>query len=769
MHRFLLASRQGSDRRQRLLLGSVSFALLVTVILAVAVFHQYQTAERRGRTALSRQLAAQANKLPEEKLDLALLLSVEACHTEETIEARNALLAVLGKQPYLKSMLHGPSKYVVGIVFNPDGKTLIAKGFGSIFLWDLQTYRTIAELKEYIDGVALSPDGQILATANSDKTITLRNPKDLKPLELPLIETKAGLFKIAFNPSGEILLWISMDNTIILWDLRRHRPLGPPLKGLPKFMSRFAFSPDGHIFAWTDTDKSICLWDLKTQKPLGKPLTGHRNAITSLAFCPSEQILASASEDKTIILWDLKTRKALGAPLTGHQGEIAMLAFSPDGHTLASASADKTIILWDLKTRKALGPPLTGHELGVETVAFSPDGQILASGGYGIILWDVKTRRSLLKIPTVDDHVTWSPDGQTLASGDSVPLKLFDVKALRLINSFRSKSGLEAGTEVACSPDGKMIATSVPGGIQLWDPKTHQPLGPALNGAPDFIYSLAFSPNGQILAAGGDNVVLWDLKTRQPLGPPLDEQEDASYSLAFSPDGSLLVSGGHNVTLWDLNTKKPLSFASPEDKLHGYTAFSPDGTLVVSGYETLLWDPKTRRPLGPPLEEDLSRGGPVAFSPTGHNFARVHTVRGRSWFDLWDLKTRKHQAGPEVNDIRSLAFSPDGRLLASSGDGIVFYDMTIPLGSPPGGDKIVTQNIVFTPDGQTLISANNDGVPLYWEGSQRAWEARACRVANRNLSQAEWQEYLKDKPYRRTFANLPEGKKDAEPEKDGKE
>lgn len=71
------------------------------------------------------------------------------------------------------------------------------------------------------------------------------------------------------------------------------------------------------------------------------------------------------------------------------------------------------------------------------------------------------------------------------------------------------------------------------------------------------------------------------------------------------------------------------------------------GTLVVSGYETLLWDPKTRKPLGPPLEEDLSHAGPVAFSPTGHNFARVHTVRGRCWFDLWDLKTRKDQAGPE--------------------------------------------------------------------------------------------------------------------------
>jgi WD40 repeat protein len=110
---------------------------------------------------------------------------VEACHTEETIEARNALLAVLGKQPYLKSMLHGPSKYVVDTVFNPDGKTLIAGGFGSIFLWDLQTYRTIAELQEYINDVALSPDRQI-HNWRFGQNYYSRNPKDLKPVELPL-------------------------------------------------------------------------------------------------------------------------------------------------------------------------------------------------------------------------------------------------------------------------------------------------------------------------------------------------------------------------------------------------------------------------------------------------------------------------------------------------------------------------------------------------------------------------------------------------------
>jgi WD40 repeat protein len=759
MQQFLLASRQAAIRRRRLLLGSASFALLVAVILALATFYQYRVAQDRDRTARSRQLAAQAVKLPEDQLDLALLLGVEACRMEETLEAKSALLTVLGRQPYLKTMLHGHPKYVTP-AFSPDGKHLVSRGLYKTLLWDLQSYRSIGELEDDIDNVAFSPDGKILAVAKGNKTIAFLSAKDLQPLGAPLSGAEVRFRTMVFSPNGEILAARSFDDDIILWDLKTRQPLGPPLQGQPHAFTSFAFSPDGQIFARTDTARTITLLDLKTQKPLGPPLSGHREAITDIAISPKTPMLASASKDKTIILWDLRTGKPLGPPLTGHRDNIAMIAFSPDGHTLASASADKSVILWDVKTQKPLGPPLTGHDNEVQTVAFSPDGQVLASAGSGIILWDVKSRQPLVKIPGDYDKLSWSPDSQTLAAGLGVPLKLWDVGAIRLTNSPGDEHG---GAIVACSPDGKLLATVGKDNIiKLWDPKTRKTLGPPLTGAAKDIFTLAFSPNGQILASGGEQVILWDLKTRQPLGPPLSGQEGPAFSLGFSPDGSLLAAGSHQVTLWDMQTKKPLSWSSPEEKLFGYTAFGPDGTLVESGYETLLWDSKTRRPLGPPLEKDLSHPGPVAVSPTGHYFARVHSVRGRCWFDLWDLKTRKHQAGPPVDFISSLTFSPGGRLLATSDDGIIFYDKTIPLGSPPGGDKVAVANIVYTPDGQTLVSANEDGVPLFWEGSQQAWERRAGRVANRNLSQGEWREYLGDKPYRRTFDYLPEGEKDLE-------
>lgn len=141
---------------------------------------------------------------------------------------------------------------------------------------------------------------------------------------------------------------------------------------------------------------------------------------------------------------------------------------------------------------------------------------------------------------------------------------------------------------VAFSPDGALLATG--GGdrtVRLWDPRTRTPIGEPFRGHTGWVRSVAFSPDGTLLAtASGDRTVrLWDPHARTPIGEPLTEHVSWLYAMAFSPDGALLATGGddHTVRLWDPHARTPVG-----EPLTGHAdwvrsvAFSPDGTLLAT-------------------------------------------------------------------------------------------------------------------------------------------------------------------------------------------
>jgi WD40 repeat protein len=556
----------------------------------------------------------------------------------------------------------------------------------------------------------------------------------------------------------------------------QHTPLSTPLSGHTDGVNSVAFSPNGHTVASGSNDRTVRLWyvtDPAHAEQIGPPLTGHQGIVNSVAFSPNGHTLASGSDDKTVRLWDVTDpthAHQIGAPLTGHTDFVASVAFSPDGHTLASGNGDGTVRLWDVADpthTHQIGPPLTSQRGTVYSVAFSPDRHTLASGSSDgtVRLWDVSDAshaRQLAQLlvghASIVLSVAFSPDERTLASASvDKEVRLWDVTdpahAHQIGPALTGHTGMV--TSVAFSPDGRTLASaSMDKTIRRWDvadaAHAHQ-IGPPLT-EHTAVGSMAFSPGGHTLASTGDDytVLLWNLG-----GTPLTDRTNNVYSVAYSPDRHTLASGGDDGTarLWDItdptHTHQIGSLLTGGSGVVYSVAFSPDGHTLASGTAVTdgngggtvrLWDitdPAHIHEIGPPLVGHAGIVASVAFSPDGHTLASG-SVRGNAsssvgTLGLWDITdpTNPRPIGPPLADhadnVYSVAFSPDGRTLASGHrDGTVrLWDLADPahahqIGLPLTGQKGVVYSVAFSPDGRTLASGSDDKTVRLWDVSDAA-------------------------------------------------
>jgi WD40 repeat protein len=784
-------------KRLSTLLATTLFALVSIALLTLAQAQTRIKLTRKAEAAATAQaesntLAQQAITIQKTQPDLALLLSLEATRRSATFPARSGLLTMV---QIPATFLHGHQDPIKGMAFSRDDQMLAsADSGGTIVLWDMGTGRQHSRLETsgatQVQSLAFSPDGRLLASggcANPDPAAERCTEGVIRLWDVATgreVEALHGhtheVSSVAFSPDGRVLASGSCGKVlpgsvscaqgeIRLWDVLRGEEMAAG-RGHTNEVLTLAFSPDSQSLVSCGASGTITLWDLTTRPLVGKPLGGDAGAVNSVAFSPDGQMLAAGGADGAITLWDVATRQLVGDLLSGGAGEVYGIAFSPHGQSLAAGAADGTITLWDVTTREPLGNPLGGHAGAVNSVAFSSDGNTLASGGDDskAVLWDV---------------------GQDSQLGSSLPGSLATVGS------------------VAFSPDGGLLAWGSDNGvIVLWDTQDDHERARFETPGATAVQSVAFSPDGRTLATGADDgtLIVWDVPPPEPTPDQMPHKlilgtgvESPVWSVAFSPDGQMLASSGcrefdpiigrctqGEIHLWDVKGQEVATLLGHTTEVWN-VAFSPDGRMLASDGcgqfdpeaascaqgEIRLWD-VARGEVIHTLPGPAKKANNLAFSPEGGVLAsagcgQVSPGTGSCSGEilLWDTETGEKLSalGGHEGEVLSLAFSPDGETLASTGlDGtIILWDVPSfqKLGHLlPTGDDVgwPVWSVAFSPDGQELATGNDFGGVTLWDISYRSWQERACRTANRNMTQEEWRLYLgQNVPYECICPNLP--------------
>ena len=750
--------RRAARRFHGALAGVGMFLVLALVAGLLALRSEHDAQRDRDRRAAAARLAearrASAMAAGQENIATALLLAVEALRVDTSAQAWDNLGAVLTRAGPLAGV-GDVGGTTMSMSVSPDGRRLaVGMPTHHMRVFDTRTLERVpfATDLQPTSMVMFSPDDRRLAVAVNQWTPDRQGPPRLDRQPVQLYDVPAGTLSrrqlggFTMGDSIEYAMDFSTDN---------HR-----LATVVQHYDRDAGTFTGRGLA--------TVWDLaRPARPLFRADVPEYATVALNA--DGSRLYAAMTGPRPLRVYDVGSGRLLLARRSAAVSDLgAHVDLSPDGSTLAVTTRDRVMRL-DAATLRARGPAMPGPGMGLSW--FSHDGRFILSvtGDHSVLVWDTLSGALLHRFGvdngdlyaaqwSADDRAIYTTSGVDTAEADLLMRWRVDrgTRLLRLGEDTAPPTG--AGYDVSLpGPEGRLLARMRD--HRLWFVDTRSGHETARSPELADLWGWRWSPDGRRFLTWGPDGVLraWDPETGRQLAHRRHYVE--TLPVAFTPDGRRfhVPDGAGRLETLAADTLRPVQPAVPLGTgVSSLLAHPTDGSVLalrIDGSVVRL-EPTSGKVLAKAPAGMLSaQGTNWVFAPDGSTVATADVTGNLRLLDARSLRWAGPDSGAPWGNDRD--FAPDGSQIAAVRAGRISvwdgqtgaYVASLPLPANVG-----QVSIAYRPDSSGLVIAAADG--RTWTADTRTdrWASRACAIAGRSLTRAEWRRFFPSRRYHATCA-----------------